>query len=147
SVKTNNDLLVSEWEARKRALRLHQIEWHNKISLAAACLVLFLIGAPLGSIIRKGAFGTPMIFAIIFFLVFYFVSNTGRKFAKEGAMSPFAGMWLATFVLVPIGIFLVIKAMNDSQLFNKEFYFRLQNKYRKIFKIKSEIEMMNEITQ
>src|SRR5205085_1469175 len=57
SVKSNHDFLVSEWEARKRALRLHQIEWHNKISLSVACLVLFLIGAPLGSIIRKGGFG------------------------------------------------------------------------------------------
>jgi lipopolysaccharide export system permease protein len=144
SVKTNNDMLFSEWEARKRALRLHEIEWHNKISLSVACLVLFLIGAPLGSIIRKGGFGSPMILAIIFFLVFYFVSNTGRKFAKEGAMSPFAGMWLATFVLVPIGIFLVVKAMNDSQLFNKEFYFRLRNKFRKLFGKKDDGQLVKD---
>jgi lipopolysaccharide export system permease protein len=134
SAKSNNDMLGGEWEARKRALRLHEIEWHNKISLSVACLVLFLIGAPLGSIIRKGGFGSPMIFAIIFFMVFYFLSNTGRKFAKEGAMSPFAGMWLATFVLIPIGIFLVVKAMNDSQLFSKEFYFRLRNRLRKFLR-------------
>jgi lipopolysaccharide export system permease protein len=137
SVKSNNDMLVSEWGARKKALRLHEIEWHNKISLSVACLVLFLIGAPLGSIVRKGGFGSPMIFAIIFFMVFYFLSNTGRKFAKEGAMSPFAGMWLATFILIPIGIFLVVKAMNDSQLFNKEFYFRLKNNLRKFLRRKS----------
>jgi len=134
SVKSNNDMLGAEWEARKRALRLHEIEWHNKISLSVACLVLFLIGAPLGSIVRKGGFGSPMIFAIIFFMVFYFLSNTGRKFAKEGAMSPFAGMWLATFILIPIGIFLVVKAMNDSQLFSKEFYFRLRNRLRKFLR-------------
>ncbi len=127
-------MLVAEWEARKRALRLHKIEWHNKISLSVACLVLFLIGAPLGSIIRKGGFGTPMIFAIVFFMVFYFLSNTGRKFAKEGSMTPFTGMWLATFVLVPIGIFLVVKAMNDSQLFNKESYFRFRNKFRNLLR-------------
>jgi lipopolysaccharide export system permease protein len=59
-------------------------------------------------------------------MLFYFLSNTGQKFAKEGAMSPFTGMWLATFILVPIGIFLIYKALRDSQLFNKEFYYRLK---------------------
>jgi lipopolysaccharide export system permease protein len=92
--------------------------------------VLFLIGAPLGSIIRKGGLGLPLVFAIIFFMVFYFLSNTGQKFAKEGAMTPFLGMWLSTFILVPIGIFLTYKAMRDSQLFNKEFYARLRRKIR-----------------
>jgi lipopolysaccharide export system permease protein len=127
-------VLATDYDMRKKALRLHQIEWHRKIALSAACLVLFLIGAPLGSIIRKGGLGTPLIFAIIFFMVFYFLSNTGQKFAKEGSMSPFTGMWLSTFVLVPIGIFLTYKALRDSQLFNKEFYFRLRGNLRKTFK-------------
>ena len=126
--------LLGDYEMRKKALRLHLIEWHRKIALSAACLVLFLIGAPLGSIIRKGGLGTPLIFAIVFFMVFYFLSNTGQKFAKEGSMSPFAGMWLSTFILVPIGVFLTYKALRDSQLFNKEFYFRLRGNLRKTFK-------------
>jgi len=75
------------WE-KERNLRKHQIEWHRKISLSLACLVLFLIGAPLGSIIRKGGLGTPLIFSIIFFMLFYFSSTTGEKFAKEDSMSP-----------------------------------------------------------
>jgi lipopolysaccharide export system permease protein len=126
SAKSNIDVVVAEYNARDKDLRLHAIEWHRKISLSMACLVLFLIGAPLGSIIRKGGLGSPLIFAIIFFMLFYFLSNTGQKFAKEGAMSPFTGMWLATFILVPIGIFLIYKALRDSQLFNKEFYYRLK---------------------
>ena len=129
-----NDILVMDYESKKKDLRLHQIEWHRKISLSLACLVLFLIGAPLGSIIRKGGLGTPMIFAIIFFMIFYFLSNTGQKFAKEGAMSPFTGMWLSTFVLLPIGFFITYKALRDSHLFNKEFYFRLGGNFRKMFK-------------
>ncbi|OSZ73561.1 permease [Chitinophagaceae bacterium IBVUCB2] len=112
------------WE-KERNLRKHQIEWHRKISLSLACLVLFLIGAPLGSIIRKGGLGTPLIFSIIFFMLFYFSSTTGEKFAKEDSMSPFAGMWLATFILLPIAFFLIYKAMHDSQLFNKEFYSKI----------------------
>ncbi|MDP4264403.1 MAG: LptF/LptG family permease [Bacteroidota bacterium] len=111
-------------DEKERNLRRHQIEWHRKIVLSLACLVLFLIGAPLGSIIRKGGLGTPLIFAIIFFMVFYFATTTGEKFAKENTLTPFTGMWLATFVLVPIGLFLTYKAMRDSQLLNKEWYYR-----------------------
>jgi len=109
---------------KERELRKHQIEWHRKIVLSLACVVLFLIGAPLGAIIRKGGLGTPLIFAISFFMLFYFSSTTGEKFAKENSLTPFTGMWLATFLLLPVGIFLTPKAMRDSQLFNKELYNR-----------------------
>jgi lipopolysaccharide export system permease protein len=134
AAKSSNDNILSEYQAKKKDLRLHQIEWHRKIALSMACLVLFLIGAPLGSIIRKGGLGSPLIFAIIFFMVFYFLSNTGQKFAKEGAMSPFVGMWLSTFVLLPIGGFLTYKALKDSQLFNKEFYFRTKRNLQKFLR-------------
>ena len=109
---------------KEKSIRKHRVEWHRKIILALACLVLFLIGAPLGSIIRKGGLGTPLIFAIGFFMVFYFSTTVGEKFAGQEKLSPFGGMWLSTFVLVPIGVFLTVKAMRDSQLFNKEWYVR-----------------------
>ena len=132
--------VVTESETRARDIRLHKIEWHRKISLSLACLVLFMIGAPLGSIIRKGGLGSPLIFAIIFFMLFYFLSTSGEKFAKEGALTPFAGMWLSTFGLVPIGIFLTVKAMRDSQLFNKEFYYRVVTKMKQTWKKRSELK-------
>jgi lipopolysaccharide export system permease protein len=119
---------------KEKNLRRHKIEWHRKIVLSLACLVLFLIGAPLGSIIRKGGLGTPMVFAIIFFMIFYFSSTTGEKFAKENSLTPFAGMWLATFILVPVGLFLTYKAMRDSQLFNKEAYNRFARFAGKFFR-------------
>ncbi|MER3498081.1 MAG: YjgP/YjgQ family permease [Chitinophagaceae bacterium] len=134
SAKSNNDIIVAELKAKRKEIRLHQMEWHSKIALSLACLVLFLIGAPLGSIIRKGGLGSPLIFSIIFFIVFYFINNTGRKMAKEGTVDPFTGMWMATIVLLPIGIFLTYKAMRDSQLFNKEFYFRLKGKFRTLLR-------------
>ncbi len=109
---------------KEKVLRRHKIEWHRKIVLSMACMILFLIGAPLGSIIRKGGLGTPLIAAISFFMVFYFSTTVGEKFAKEDTLTPFAGMWLAAFILVPIGVFLTYKAMRDSQLFNKEWYYR-----------------------
>lgn len=125
SVRISAESLANILSEKDRVLRKHKIEWHRKISLSLACLVLFLIGAPLGAIIRKGGLGTPLILSIIFFMLFYFTSTTGEKFAKENTMSPFAGMWLATFTLVPIGLFLIYKAMRDSHLFNKEFYSRI----------------------
>ncbi|MBS1919167.1 MAG: LptF/LptG family permease [Bacteroidetes bacterium] len=125
SLRVAINITEGDLKEKEKILDLHQIEWHRKIALSLACLVLFLIGAPLGSIIRKGGLGTPLIFAIIFFMLFYFSSNTGEKFAREGSLSPFTGMWMATFFLVPIGIFLTYKAMQDSQLFNKEFYYRI----------------------
>jgi lipopolysaccharide export system permease protein len=122
-----NDLTI---KAQEKNLRKHKIEWHRKIVLSIACLVLFLIGAPLGSIIRKGGLGTPLIFAIAFFMLFYFASTTGEKSASVNTLTPFTGMWLATFILVPIGLFLNYKAMHDSQLFNKEWYRKIRKLWR-----------------
>lgn len=130
SLRSAIDNRLSIMKDRDYTLRKHRIEWHRKIVLSAACLILFLIGAPLGSIIRKGGLGTPLIAAISFFMVFYFTTTLGEKFAKQDKLSPFAGMWLAAFILVPIGVFLTYKAMRDSQLLNKEAYYRLAKKIR-----------------
>ncbi|WP_300602473.1 LptF/LptG family permease [Niabella sp.] len=127
-VKDNANMNLTSIQEQEKNIRRYKIEWHKKIVLALACFLMFMIGAPLGSIIRKGGLGTPMIFAIIFFLIFYFSSNTGEKMAKEGSLTPFSGMWLSTFILAPIGAFLTYKAMHDSNLFNKEFYHRLKRK-------------------
>jgi lipopolysaccharide export system permease protein len=124
SMATTLDAIQINLKAQERSLRKHKIEWHRKLVLSFACLILFLIGAPLGSIIRKGGLGTPLIVAIIFFMVFYFSTTMGEKLGKENTLPPWAGMWLAAFILVPIGIFLTYKAMRDSQLFNKEWYAR-----------------------
>lgn len=130
SMTMSNNVVMSQYKEQERNLRLHEIEWHRKLSLSMACLVLFMIGAPLGSIIRKGGLGMPMIISIIFFTLFYFSGTTGEKMAKEGSLAPAIGMWLSTILLLPIGLFLTYKAMHDSQLFSKEFYFRLSKKIR-----------------
>jgi len=142
SLKINNEIARSDYKDRQKDLRVHEIEWHRKISLSLACLVLFMIGAPLGSIIRKGGLGSPLIFSIVFFMVFYFLGTTGEKFAKEGAWMPVYGMWLSTFVLVPIGLFLTYKAMQDSQLFNKESYARISRLIRSFKKEKQQVSKL-----
>lgn len=134
SLRVTANIATNDLKEKEKILDQHQIEWHRKISLSLACLVLFLIGAPLGTIVRKGGLGTPLVFAIVFFMLFYFSSNTGEKFAREGSISAFTGMWMATFILVPIGIFLTYKAMRDSQLFNKEFYYRIAKFFVSVFR-------------
>jgi len=134
SVKAILERYAAEFAARKMNLRLHLIEWHRKFSLSFACLVLFLIGAPLGSIIRKGGIGTPLIFAVLFFVVFFLLNNYGEKFVKQDVLQPLTGMWLATFILLPVGLFLVYKAMRDSQLFNQEFYYRFFRHVRSLLR-------------
>lgn len=129
---------------RERMLRKHKIEWHRKIVLSLSCLIFFLIGAPLGSIIRKGGLGTPLIAAIAFFMVFYFSAATGERFAKEGSITPFVGMWMPIFILLPISIFLIYKAMKDSQLFNKEWYYRMAKPLRKAWERRTRNKLSGE---
>jgi len=124
SIKGNLSVIADDYRERYKQLLSHEIEWHKKLTLSVACFVMFLIGAPLGSIIRKGGLGLPLVFAIIFFVVFHLFNTFGEKFVKSETMSPLMGMWLSTFLLIPIGLFLTYKAMHDSQLFNKEFYYR-----------------------
>ena len=133
NLKYNVENSGNEMENRKADIKYHKIEWHRKFSLSMACFVLFFIGAPLGSIIRKGGLGMPLVVAIIFFLQFHLLNMFGEKFVKEGMMPPYIGMWLAVLVLTPVGIFLTYKAMHDSQLFNKELYSRAFKKVKGLF--------------
>jgi lipopolysaccharide export system permease protein len=122
--KSSIDFLSYEYVDQQKQLRLHRIEQHRKFTLSFACVVLFLIGAPLGSIIRKGGLGLPLVISVFFFIVFHIVNTTGEKMVREDTMKPGAGMWMSTVVLIPIGVFLTWKAMKDSNLFNAEFYYR-----------------------
>ncbi len=132
SLKTSLDMSTTDYANYRKELRLYLIEWHQKFSMSIAVLVLFLIGAPLGSIVRKGGIGSPVVFAVIFFVIFFLLNNFGKKFVREDVLQPVSGMWLATAVLVPIGLFLTHKALNDSNLFNKEFYYRLLRSGKKL---------------
>ena len=111
-------------EARSTRVSRYWIEVHRKFTLSIACLILFFIGAPLGAIIRKGGLGLPTVFSIIFFLIYYLLSITGEKFAKEGLWTVAEGMWLSSAVLFPVGLFLTYKAATDSKIFEWESYFK-----------------------
>ncbi len=100
----------------------YEIEWHRKFTMSIACIIFFFIGAPLGAIVRKGGLGTPIIIAVIFFVLYYVISMIGEKAAKTGSMTPFEGMWMSTFIVLPLGVFLTYQATRDSSIFNQELY-------------------------
>jgi lipopolysaccharide export system permease protein len=125
SIRSILETTSGEFNNGEDDITLHKVEWHKKLSLSVACIVLFFIGAPLGSIIRKGGLGLPLVVALIFFLIFYLLNIFGEKFTKDNVLDPVTGMWLPIIVLTPVGFFLTYKAMHDSQLFNKEYYYRI----------------------
>lgn len=112
-----NQLMLDEYT---RYVSRHQIELHRKFTLSFACLIFFFIGAPLGAIIRKGGLGMPAIICVLLFIGYYIIDNTGYKMAREYIWPSWAGMWLSSFVLLPIGIFLTWKAVTDSPLFRPD---------------------------
>ena len=99
-----------------------KVEWHKKLSLPVSILIFFLIGAPLGAIIRRGGLGLPVVVSVIFFVIYYIISITGEKLAKEGSWDAVYGVWLSTFILTPIAVYLTYKATNDSALLDTDWY-------------------------
>lgn len=112
-----------------KTIRRHGIELQKKFTLAIACLVFFFIGAPLGSIIRKGGLAVPIVVSVLLFVFYYIIDNSGIKLAREGVLEVWEGVWLSTAVLLPLGIFVTYKAVNDSAVFNADAYINL---FRKI---------------
>lgn len=97
-------------------------ESFRKFTLSIACIIFFFIGAPLGAIIRKGGLGTPVIVSMLFFVIYWVVDISGKKLANDGAITPFIGAFISTFVLFPMGVFLTWKSTKDSALFNADSY-------------------------
>ncbi|MBK0381316.1 LptF/LptG family permease [Mucilaginibacter segetis] len=121
---------TDNYKETSKSIRRYVMEYQKKFTLGAACIVLFLIGAPLGAIIRKGGLGLPVVISVIFFLLYYIISTIGEKSAKEGDLSPLVGAWIAIIMLFPIGVFLTYKAATDSALFDMEVYKRFFKRLR-----------------
>ncbi len=122
------------FEHRQKNIHKHEIYWHEKFTLSFACLIFFFIGAPLGSIIRKGGLGTPLVISVVMFIIYYIVSMTGENFVEKGVLPAEVGMWISSLLFLPIGIFLTYKATNDSMILSTETYTRM---FRKILGMRS----------
>ncbi len=132
STKSYISATKDEFFHKRKYIARHRIEWNRKFTLSFACFVFFFIGAPLGAIIRKGGLGMPVIISVLFFIVYYIITITGEKFARELMWDATLGMWVSSFILLPLGIFLSYKATNDSSIMNADFYIGIGKKLKAI---------------
>lgn len=120
--KTRIDENVTRMLAIDEELKTFRIQWHLIITNSLACVAMFLIGAPLGAIIKRGGLGVPFLVSILFFIIFYLINMFGQKWAKQDLVSVPFGVWLADIILVIIGILFMRQARVDARLFDADFY-------------------------
>lgn len=137
NLKNTFNVKMQQIDGHEREYRRYQIAWYQKYTQAIACLMMFFIGAPLGSIIKKGGLGMPVLVSILFFILYYMLTITGEKWAKEGVTSPFFGTIFSNLSLLPFGLIFLLQARKDARLFEAEFYIGLVNKVKSIFGFKS----------
>jgi lipopolysaccharide export system permease protein len=132
SFEYNRQMLKEKVELKAR----YDIEWHRKFTLSFACFALFLIGAPLGAIIRKGGLGMPLVISVLLFVAYHVISFIGEKSVRSSVTEPWKGMWMSTMIFLPVGIFLAYQASTDSNIMDAESYKQFFRKLIKPFKRK-----------
>ena len=125
----------SDYIARnEKEMRIFEIQYHKILANSVACLVMFLIGAPLGSIIKKGGLGIPVLISILFFIIFYVLMIMGEKWTKNGLIEAWQGIWLANIILFPVGMFFLLQARRDARLFDSDWYLVAWEKVKGLWK-------------
>ena len=124
----DSKMYADTYAGEREYINRHYIEWHRKFTLSVACLLLFLIGAPFGSIVRKGGLGLPLVASVGFFVLYYVIGMIAEKAVRESALGP-EGMWISSLVMLPIGVILTLQATTDSSFFDgsswRKFFRRL----------------------
>lgn len=131
NAKDNIKYQKKDFDHKSEQIRKHSIAYHKKFTLSFACLILFFVGAPLGAIIRKGGLGLPVVMSTLFFVLYHILSMIGERSAVADGLGIFFGMWLASMVFLPLGVFLTYKATSDAPLFDSETYKRILDKMQK----------------
>jgi lipopolysaccharide export system permease protein len=139
NLKNSFNVKMSQVDGQVREFRRYEIAWYQKYSQAIACFIMFLIGAPLGAIIKKGGLGMPVLISILFFILFYMLTITGEKWAKEGVTDPLLGTIFSNLCLLPFGLFFLRQARKDARLFESDFYAGIQKKAMNFFPRKRSI--------
>ena len=106
----------------RKELAIFEIQWHKILANSFACIAMFLIGAPLGAIIKKGGLGVPFLVSIFFFIVYYVITMQGEKLAKQETVSVAVGVWAADWILLAVGLIFLRQARVDARLFEADFY-------------------------
>ena len=130
SLKNTYDINEKILHQLDKDLNKHKIYWWQKITLSLGCVIFLLIGAPLGSIVRKGGLGYPIIISVATFILYYIFETSGSKMASEGVWKIWFGSWLSTIVLLPLGVFFTYQANKDSGILKNDI---IKELFRKIF--------------
>lgn len=118
-------------EDKTTEYNVFEIQWHSILSSSLACIAMFLIGAPLGAIIKKGGLGVPVLTSILFFILYYVVTLMGQKWAKQGSVTVPEGVWAADAALFFFGFIFLRQARRDARLFDTDFYLVLWDKFKR----------------
>ena len=135
NLKNTFDVKKLQIENHDREYRRYEIAWFQKYTQAIACFVMFMIGAPLGAIIKKGGLGMPVLISIIFFIIYYMLTISGEKWAKEGVVDTLFGTAFSNLCLIPFGLFFLRQARKDARLFEPYFYVEFWRKLQKNIKV------------
>ena len=133
NAKDNVSFNETDFKYQTENINKHKKEWHKKFTLSIACIIFFFIGAPLGSIIRKGGLGLPVVISVVFFIIYHLISTIAERMAVFGDLNMFLGVWLSSLVLLPVGMFFTFKATTDAALFDGDSWKKV---FQKLFKKK-----------
>lgn len=129
NLKTNTETI--KWN--RKILNYYDTEYYNRVAFSLSCIILFFIGAPLGSIIRKGGFGLPMVLAIGVYVLYFFANTFGKNLAEESSITAVLGSWVSAIIMIPIAILLTNRATKDKGIFNINAFLQpLTNIFKKI---------------
>ena len=132
NIKTNLSINSARIKSHEFEINKNGIELLKKYAQAFACISMFLVGAPLGSLIKRGGLGIPVIISILFYIIYYVLNILGLKWAREALISPFLAAWLSNLLIFPVGIFLLYLAKKDSRIFEYDIVEYLKSKILKI---------------
>jgi lipopolysaccharide export system permease protein len=140
NAKDNVAFNKMDFKTQTENINKHKKEWHKKFTLSIACLIFFFIGAPLGSIIRKGGLGLPVVISVVFFIIYHLISTIAERMAVFGDLNMFLGVWMSSLVLLPVGLFFTFKATTDAALFDGDSW---KKYFKRLFKKgnKTEVEL------
>jgi lipopolysaccharide export system permease protein len=125
-----------------KELATFEIQWHKILASSLACIAMFLIGAPLGAIIKRGGLGVPFLISILFFIIYYVLTMQGEKLAKQGTVSAAFGVWMADAILLVAGLFFLRQARRDARLFEADFYSVVFDKVKRWFAQRKSAKMV-----
>lgn len=128
SAASNIDAYQANIRSDNEMVNRLKIEWHRKIVVCFACIILFFVGAPLGAIIKKGGLGLPVIVAVFFFLAYYILTEIYVSLAVEESMPAWQALWMPLIIFLPLSVFLTSKAAKDSTIFDATIYYTWINK-------------------